>query len=64
MNCPKCSTEMERGFLDHSHWVSGQKPWGELYFSITRRTAFVCAFKCPKCNIVELYAEETEKNKE
>jgi predicted nucleic-acid-binding Zn-ribbon protein len=52
--CPKCSGEMEIGFLSNApRWTRGTSIW-----QIGGPRVF--AFKCRNCGYVELYAEKKE----
>lgn len=61
MKCPNDQAEMDKGFFDTSHWISGEKP---KMFSVKapmgsgRKTSFTSAYKCPKCGKIELYANK------
>lgn len=67
LECPKCRTSMESGFLvDHSYtafmqarWVSGepQKGWfQEVKASQASRGVKVFTLRCPACGYLESYA--------
>ena len=58
MKCPNDQTEMEKGFFDSAHWFSGEKPTMMKIFNIARKARYVVAWKCSKCQKIELYAEE------
>jgi len=51
--CPKCSGEMEKGYLDGA-WVWRK---GENYFQIGRGKR-IWAYRCKNCGYVELYVEK------
>jgi len=56
--CPKCSAEMEVGYLrDAPYWINGTSLW---HIGFGPR---VYAYRCRNCGYVELYVEE-KKEKE
>jgi len=51
--CPKCSGEMEEGFLPEApHWKAGKSMWG--------KRARIFGYKCRDCGYVEFYASRNE----
>ena len=57
MKCPNDKTEMELGFMDEAHWISGKMPKLGKVFALGRTTKAVQAFCCPNCGKIELYSE-------
>ena len=58
MKCPIDKTEMEKGFIHNSMvWKKG-KPWGiGVAETISLGGKFISAYRCPKCEKVELTTE-------
>ena len=62
MNCPKCNTEIVKGFLskDNNYWLDAKAMLGQLKQAVSLFIPFgprVIAFKCPKCGKIELQIE-------
>jgi hypothetical protein len=69
--CPKCNTQMERGFVpDQAHgnfthlgyWHKGIPQKRMILPGITYSNNGripIGAFRCPKCGFVELYADDS-----
>lgn len=62
MKCTIDQTEMEKGWLANGRWVIG--PMENLSVLIrpmpplTVKSLPAAAWKCPKCNKIEIYVEE------
>ena len=63
MKCLKCNSEMEKGYISHVNtWLKDNQNFminldKKLTGMVTKNPA-VIAWKCPKCNKIELEAEE------
>ena len=58
MKCPNDTVEMEKGYLDFGHWVSGNKTILASIRVLGRRAQWATAYKCPKCGEIKLKVEE------
>jgi len=59
MKCPIDETEMEEGLLDRGHWIEGEGTmWSRIWYGpYLRRAVRVIAWRCPKCQKIELVAD-------
>lgn len=49
---------MEKGLILNGYWSNGEKPKLYFYGMIGRSSAWVTAWKCPKCGKIELEIEK------
>lgn len=74
LNCPKCASEMEGGFIvDHGHggesrpsdWVEGEPVKSFWYGTEIRgkEQYRVRAYRCARCGFLESYATETPEKR-
>lgn len=65
--CPKCKAEMTAGRLLSNGLVwTGSEKFKDIYETCVKGCEAlpaygVLAFRCPKCNYIELYTAENEK---
>jgi len=64
--CSKCDAEMQKGRLLHNGLVWTGNPYDEVYENVVKNMKSnpsygVLAYRCPSCNLVELYTAENEQ---